>query len=50
MDAEQLKLIVTEEQKLEANSFYTEAMEVLSESGAEYMLRYLRSRFVRNQD
>lgn len=38
MDSEQPKLIVTEEQKLEANSFYKEAMEVLNESGAEYML------------
>lgn len=38
MSSEQPKLIVTEEQKLEANSFYKEAMEVLNESGAEYML------------
>jgi hypothetical protein len=32
------KLIVTEEQKLEANTFYKEALEILNESGAQYML------------
>jgi len=38
MDPVVPKLIVTEEQKLEANAFYKEAIDVLNESGAEFML------------
>ena len=38
MDSVSPKLIETDEQKLEANAFYKEVLEILNGSGADYML------------